>query len=107
VDATVAEIAVATAADAVVAADAAAIKTPTWEFLAVRRRVPSADAVEKTRPFSRGLVVVNLDGLVRYKNSAKSIPNKILRDASNLSWYSILSSHGHTDPTLKPFDPPV
>jgi hypothetical protein len=34
VDATVAEIAVVTAADAaVVAADAAAIKTPAWEFL--------------------------------------------------------------------------
>ena len=67
----------ATAADAVVAAaDAAAIKTPTWEFLAVRRRVPSADAVEKTRPFSRGLVVVNLDGPVRYKNSAKADPEQ-------------------------------
>ena len=67
-----AEIAVVTAADAVVAAaDAAAIKTPTWESLAFRRRVSSADALEKTRPFSRGLVVVNLDGGVRYKSSAK------------------------------------
>jgi len=63
---------VVTAADAVVAAaDAAAIKTPTWEFLAVRRRVPSADAVEKTRPFSQGLVVVNLDGPVLYKSYEK------------------------------------
>jgi hypothetical protein len=51
VDATVAEIAVATAAAAVVAvADAVDTKTPTSKFLAIRRRVQSTDAGGENAP---------------------------------------------------------